>query len=292
MIARHPSARLSLLCAVTMLAFAANSLLNKMALTDGGTGPASFAALRLGAGAAMLGALVLLADTNGPARLRAVTRPGHAIALAVYMLGFSFAYVTLDAGLGALILFAGVQITMFAGGILAGDAIPPRRWMGAGLALTGLSWLLWPIGGGAPPLSGALLMTAAAIGWGVFSLKGRGGGDPLATMAGSFLLALPAALLAVVLIGGDGLDARGAVLAVVSGAVTSGLGYALWYRVLPQLASSAAAVLQLSVPVIAMIGGAVLLGETIGLRAALAAVAVLGGIALAVTAPSAPARRG
>ena len=292
MIARHPAAGLAILCALTMLAFAANSLLNKLALTGGDTGPAAFAAIRLGAGATVLGTLVLLAGTGGTARLRAGMRAGHAGALAAYMLGFSFAYVTLDAGLGALILFGAVQVTMFAGGLAAGDAIPRRRWLGAALAMAGLAWLLWPVGAGAPPLGGAALMTVAGVGWGIFSLKGRGGRDPLATMAGSFLLALPAALVALVLVGGDGVDTRGAVLAVLSGGVTSGLGYAAWYRVLPRIASSAAAVLQLSVPVIAMAGGVALLGETIGLRAVLAAAVVLGGVALAVTAPSAPARRG
>lgn len=288
---RDPALGLAALCAVTMVAFAANSLLNRLALSGGDTGPAAFAAIRLAAGAAVLCALVL-AGRDGPGRLRAGLRPGTAGALAVYMLGFSFAYVTLDAGLGALILFGAVQITMFAGGVVAGDAIPLRRWLGAGLAMAGLVGLLWPGGTTAPPLVGAILMTLAGVGWGMFSLKGRGARDPLGAMAGSFLLALPAGLLALAAVGGDGVDAQGALLAVISGAVTSGLGYALWYRVLPQLASSAAAVLQLSVPVLAMAGGAALLSEVIGPRAAIAAVVVLGGVALAVTAPSAPARPG
>ncbi|MGS4945400.1 EamA family transporter [Meridianimarinicoccus sp. RP-17] len=288
---RRPGLGLAVLCAATMTAFAANSLLNRLALVEGETGPAAFAALRLAAGAAILCALVLCGP-NGMTRVRSGLRVGHAAALAAYMVGFSFAYVTLDAGLGALILFGTVQITMFAGGVVAGDTISARRWLGAGLAMAGLAGLLWPAGSAAPPFAGAALMTAAGIGWGIFSLKGRGGRDPLGTMAGSFLLALPAGLLALTAVGGDGLGIRGALLAVVSGAVTSGLGYALWYRVLPQIASSTAAVLQLSVPVIAMAGGAALLGEAVGLRAAVAAVVVLAGIALAVTAPSAPARRG
>lgn len=286
----HPALGLAGLCAVAMLAFAANSLLNRLALTGGDTGPAAFAAIRLAAGAAVLCALVLRGK-GGPARVRSGLRAGHAAALAAYMLGFSFAYVTLDAGLGALILFGAVQITMLGGGIVAGDAIPARRLLGAALAMAGLVGLLWPAGAAAPPLAGAAMMTVAGIGWGIFSLKGRGGRDPLGTMAGSFLLALPAGLLALVVVGGDGLDGRGAAFAVVSGAVTSGLGYALWYRVLPRLASSAAAVLQLSVPVIAMAGGAALLGETVGPRAVVAGVVVLGGVALAVTAPSAQAPR-
>jgi len=288
---RQSARGLAALCAVTMCAFAANSLLNRLALTGGDTGPAAFATIRLGAGAVVLCALVM-GGRDAPARLRTGVQGGRAAALAIYMLGFSFAYVTLDAGLGALILFGAVQITMFAGGMVAGDTIPARRLAGAGLAMAGLVGLLWPAGATAPPLAGALLMTVAGIGWGVFSLKGRRGQDPLATMAGSFLLALPAGLLALAVVGGDGLDARGALLAVLSGAVTSGLGYALWSRVLPRLASSAAAVLQLSVPVIAMAGGVALLGETVGIRAIGAGIMVLGGVALAVTAPSAPARRG
>lgn len=281
--------RIALLVALTMVAFASNSILNRLALVETGTGPASFAALRILSGAAFLSGLVLW--RGGAGRLRAGLHMPQAAALTLYVLGFSFAYVSLDAGLGALILFGGVQVTMFAGSVLARDAIPLRRWAGGGLAFAGLIWLLWPVGAAAPAPLGALLMTAAAIGWGIFSLLGKGGRDPLATTAGSFALAVVPCLTVVALLP-DALTPGGAVLAVVSGAVTSGLGYALWYSLLPRLASSVAAVLQLTVPVIAMAGGMVFLGEALTLRFVVAAALVLGGVALAVTAPSFRARRG
>jgi drug/metabolite transporter (DMT)-like permease len=281
--------RLVALVALTMVAFAANSVLNRMALAGTATGPAAFAAIRLAAGAAVLGVLTL--HRGGMARLRAGLAPRNALALGVYMLGFSFAYVTLDAGIGALLLFGGVQITMFAGSVLAGDRIPPARGLGAGIAFLGLLTLLWPAGAAAPPLSGAVLMLAAAVGWGCYSLLGRGSRDPLGVTAGAFLLALaPAAVVLAVAPGR--VDGPGVALALVSGAVTSGLGYALWYSLLPRLASSVAAVVQLTVPVIAALAGALLLGEAPGLRFAVAAALVLGGVAVAIRAPSVPARRG
>jgi drug/metabolite transporter (DMT)-like permease len=288
-----PFTRLVAACALTMVAFAANSILTRLALTASDTGPATFSVLRLAAGAGMLCALVLLrrGDTAGGARLRAGLRWRNAGALALYVLGFSFAYVTLDAGLGALILFGVVQITMFAGGLWMREPIPPRRWAGAGLAFAGLAWLMWPAGAYAPPVAGAALMAAAAVGWAVFSLLGKGSDDPLAITAGSFALALIPALAVLAVVGLDGADATGVVLALVSGALTSGLGYALWYRLLPQLASSVAGVLQLTVPVIAMAGGMVFLGEALTARFAIAAALVMGGVALAVIAPSVPARR-
>jgi drug/metabolite transporter (DMT)-like permease len=204
------------------------------------------------------------------------------------MLGFSFAYLTLDAGLGALILFAGVQVTMFAGAALGGEPIPPRRWAGAGVAFAGLAWLLWPQGAGAPDPAGAALMAAAALGWGVYSLAGRGTADPLAATAANFVVALPAALVALALAADFGdATATGVGAALVSGAVTSGLGYALWYGVLPRLGASRAAVAQLTVPVIAIAGGVMFLGEAPTLRMLLAGAVVLGGVALSL----APARR-
>lgn len=277
------------LVALAMLAFAANSVLNRMALTEAGMGPAAFAVIRVAAGAMMLGALVMA--RGGWARLSPKLNAVNALALAAYMLGFSYAYVSLDAGFGALILFGGVQITMFAGSVLGGDVIPPRRWLGAGVAFAGLAWLLWPEGAAAPSLAGAALMGVAAIGWGIYSLRGRGASDPLATTAASFLLALIPAGIAVAMLP-DSLTTYGVVLAILSGAVTSGLGYALWYAVLPGLSASSAGVVQLTVPVIAIAGGALLLAEPVSMRLMLASVLVLGGVGLAVTAPSAPARRG
>lgn len=273
--------RLFLLTALTMTAFAANSILNRAALAGGEIGPWAFASIRLAAGVAMLWLLIGLRD-------RRIIRPGPfdltAVAgLLAYMLGFSYAYVALDAGLGALILFGGVQITMFLGALIGGETVPPRRWMGAGLAFGGLVLLFWPVGAAVPDLLRAGLMVVAAVGWGLYSLRGRGVSDPLRATAGNFLFALAPAL-ALGLWWPDGVSptGRGILLAVVSGAVTSGMGYALWYSLLPRLGASVAAVAQLSAPVIALAAGAVLLGEEITLRAVLAAALVLGGVAIGV----------
>lgn len=273
--------RLLGLTAVVLVAFAANSVLNRLALAEGGIGPAAFAAIRLGAGAAVLAMLVLARGGRVP-----LLAPGRAVgagSLALYMLGFSFAYLTLDAGLGALILFGGVQVTMFAGAVLSREAIPPRRWAGAAVAFGGLAWLLWPEGAGAPDALGAALMAAAALGWGVYSLVGRGAADPLAATAANFAAALPAALAALALAADfGGATALGVAAAVTSGAVTSGLGYALWYAILPRLGASRAAVAQLTVPVIAVAGGAAVLGEVPTVRMLLAGAVVLGGVWLSL----------
>lgn len=273
--------RLFLLTALVMAAFAANSVLNRLALAGGDIGPAAFAALRLAAGAAVLALLVLARGGRVP-----LVAPGRlaAAALALYMLGFSFAYVTLDAGLGALILFGGVQITMFAGAVLAGEPIPGRSWAGAALAFAGLAWLLWPEGAGAPDPGGAALMAAAALGWGLYSLFGRRAADPLAATAANFAVALPAGLVALALAADlGGATAIGIAAAAVSGAVTSGLGYALWYAVLPGLGASRAAVAQLTVPVIALAGGALILAEAPTPRMLMAGAVVLGGIWLSLS---------
>lgn len=270
--------RLFLLSLVVMVAFAGNSVLNRMALTAGDIGPAMFAAIRVGAGAAVLVALVALRGGRLP--LRAPGRLLGAAWLSLYMLGFSFAYLRLDAGMGALILFGGVQITMFAGALLARELIAPMRWAGAGLACAGLAWLLWPLGSGAPDPLSAGLMAAAALGWGLYSLAGRRVSDPLAATAANFTLALPVALAALLLADPGVAGARGVALAVLSGAVTSGLGYALWYAVLPRLQAGQAALAQLAVPVFAMLGGAALLAEAPGLRMILAGGVVLAGVAL------------
>lgn len=268
--------RLFLLTSLTMLAFAANSLLNRMALEDGATGPAAFAAIRLVSGALCLWLIVLMRN-GGP---RPVWHAGGAASLALYVLGFSFAYVTLPAGVGALILFGGVQITMFAGALILRESVPARRWAGAVLAFGGLVWLLWPAGVSAPDPLGAGLMAAAAFGWGIYSLLGRSATDPLRATAGNFVFAVPFGVVLFAVIP-DGASAQGVLLAVVSGAVTSGCGYALWYSVLPHLGASRAAVAQLCVPVIAALGGLALLGEGLGLRFAMASALVLGGVLLA-----------
>ena len=271
--------RILALTALTMIAFAANSVLNRAALADGDAGPAAFAAVRLVSGALCLVALVAL--RGGLPRLAGPGRAAGTLALALYMLGFSFAYVALDAGVGALILFGGVQITMFAGALILRERPPPARWIGSAIAFAGLAWLLWPGATGAPPVAGAALMIAAALGWGVYSLRGRRVTDPMQDTAANFLCAAPLAL-AVWLVIPDAIGPTGLALAILSGAVTSGMGYALWYSLLPRLTASFAAILQLSVPVIAVAAGVAFLGESVGPRVIAGAVLVLGGIALSL----------
>jgi len=269
--------RLIILVSITMLAFAANSILNRMALTESEAGAASFAALRLLSGALMLVAIVQM---RGQANWR-LTNVAGPLSLLAYVIGFSFAYLSLDTGLGALILFGGVQITMFAGALLRGESVPTMRWIGAGFAFAGLSFLMWPSGTAPVPLLGAGLMLGAALGWGIYSLLGAGAADPLGATARNFLWATPLGLLPAFFMW-DGMSPIGAFLAVLSGAVTSGLGYALWYRVLPELPASVAAVAQLTVPIIAMAGGTVFIGEEMTWRFLVAALMVLGGVVLSL----------
>jgi drug/metabolite transporter (DMT)-like permease len=273
--------RLILLTVLTMCAFAANSVLTRAAVEGGHMDPAAFAVLRVAAGAAMLGAIALWRGVALPLRGRA--RVAGALSLAAYMAGFSLAYLTLDAGLGALILFGVTQITMFAHASLTGERPSLRQITGAGIAFGGLVLVLWPGTGNAADFHGALLMVFAGLGWAVYTIAGRGAADPLAATGANFVLCLP--LLALLLIGVEleG-DAWGVTLAVLSGAVMSGLGYALWYTVLREMHSATAAVVQLSVPVIALVAGAVLLGEAVPPVVMLAAACVVGGIGWAVTA--------
>ena len=276
--------RLFLLTSLTMFGFAANSLLNRAALAGGHIGAGEFGTIRLAAGAAALAALCVA--LRGGLRLFGPGRITGVAMLLIYIYGFSAAYDGLDAGLGALILFGTVQVTMFAAGVIGGEAMPPRRWVGAALALGGLAWLLWPgAQASVSPLHGALMATAGA-GWGLYSLAGRKERDALGATAANFILALPLGAVLGLALPAPGLpvaiSATGVGLAVLSGAVTSGMVYALWYAVLPGLDRSVAAVAQLTVPVIAIAGGVLLLGETLGPGLVLAAAVVLGGVALSV----------
>ncbi|WP_071672878.1 DMT family transporter [Nioella nitratireducens] len=279
--------RLVALTALTMLAFAANSLLNRMALAGGDIDATGFAIVRVASGAAVLVVLSLVQRRGLP-----ILAPGRivgALSLVLYLMGFSIAYIRLDAGLGALILFGMVQITMFAGAVIARDTVAPARWIGSGVALVGLGWLVSPAGALSVPPFGAAVMALAGIGWGLYSLVGRKAGDPLAATAANFLLAAPVCLILPMVLptqmGAMPMTARGIGLACVSGAVTSGLGYALWYSLLPRLETAVAGLVQLSVPVIALVGGVLLLGETATPRLVLAAAIVLGGIAFGLLAP-------
>ena len=271
-----------LLVAVVMTAFAGNSVLNRLAVEGGAIGAEPFAVIRLASGALMLAALTLLRG-RGPARVGWI----GPVALVAYMAGFSLAYRGLDAATGALILFGGVQVVMLVGALASGERIAPMRWTGMALAMAGLALLLGP-GAGAPRAVPAALMGLAALGWGVYSLVGRRAADPLGETAANFIVATPLCL-PLLLAGAGPVTAWGAALAVVSGAVTSGLGYALWYAVLPRLTASAAALAQLSVPLIALLGGAALVGEWPSARFTPAALLILGGIALGLRRARRPA---
>lgn len=280
--------RLILLTALTMVAFASNSLLNRVALDGGHIDPVSFASIRIVAGVAML--ILILMMRRGKLPLFERERVLGALSLAAYMIGFSLAYATLDAGLGALILFGVVQITLFVYGALRGLAPTARQMAGASIAFVGLLIVLLPSGGGSVDLGGSILMIVAGLGWAVYTLAGRGAKDPLAATAANFVFAMPLLLLLLI---GQTLNANtfGIMLAVVAGAITSGLGYTLWYSVLPSMSPSTAAVVQLSVPIIAIVAGALLLGEAITLAIIAAAALVVGGVALAVTTRSLPTDR-
>ena len=276
-----------LLTALAMLAFAANSLLCRLALQQPTIDPASFGAVRLAAGAVTLGLVVRLR------RPPAVAARGDWLAATMlfgYVAFFSFAYLSLSAGTGALILFGAVQLTMFGVGLYGGERFRAAAWAGLALALAGLVVLVAP-GLTAPPLLGALSMGLAGIAWGVYSLRGRGVTDPIGATAGNFFRAAPLAValaVALALMGQARANATGLALAVASGAVTSGLGYVVWYAALAGLSSLRAATVQLSVPVIAAFAGVLFLGEAITPRLALASLAIVGGIALVLTSRAGP----
>ena len=275
--------RLFVLTAITMIAFAANSVFARLALGGGAIDPAGYTLVRIVAGAAMLMLLVGL-NAKGRARMRGAGSLASALALFFYAAGFSYAYVALETGIGALILFACVQATMIGWAVARGDRPVPLEWAGLIAAFAALVWLVSP-GLAAPDPLGALLMAAAGIAWGVYSLRGRGVGDPLAGTAGGFALAVPMGVL-LALIGLAGLSASpfGIFMAMASGALASGLGYALWYRVLRSLTATQAGIVQLTVPVLAALGGIVFLGEPLTLRFALASILILGGVAVAILA--------
>jgi drug/metabolite transporter (DMT)-like permease len=275
--------RLILLTTLTMAAFAGNSVLNRLAVGQDGLNPASFALIRVGAGAATLILLLVLRDglrLRPRLRLAAGSLPGIT-GLSIYLAAFSVAYTGLTAGAGALILFGTVQITMFAGAVLSGKALAPLRVAGAGVAFLGLLALLWPGAAASVALGPAFAMALAGVGWGVYSLAGGRNTDALAGTALNFVGALPVIALFWLATGAAPLTGPGVWLAAISGAVTSGLGYALWYHILPALGTQRAAVAQLTVPVLAAAGGAALLGEGLGLRFAVASLLVLGGVGMA-----------
>ncbi len=281
--------RVALLTLVAMVAFAGNSLLTRAALRGSGIDAASFTAIRIVSGAVALWLIVAL--RSRPASARAAGTWGSALALFAYAAAFSLAYLSLTAATGALLLFGAVQVTMITAGLIGGERLTAAQALGLALAFAGLVGMLLP-GLSAPPIGGALVMVLAGVAWGLYSLRGRhavaGGSDPTVVTAGNFILAVPLALglagAAWALTTGLHVDAAGVGLAVASGAVTSGLGYAVWYAALMGLTATTAATVQLSVPVIAAVAGVSLLGESLTLRLVLASAAVLGGIAVVILA--------
>lgn len=278
--------RVIILTLLAMIAFAGNSLLCRLALKRTTIDAASFTFIRILSGAVALWLIVMI----GKGTQAKAGNWASALALFAYAAAFSFAYISLSAGTGALLLFGAVQATMIIWGLYQGERLRTRQWVGLALAITGLVALLSP-GLSAPPINGALLMLCAGIAWGFYSLRGKGAGDPVTTTAGNFLRAAAfAAALSIALLPWIKLDPVGVSYAILSGAIASGIGYVIWYSALPGLKAASAATVQLSVPVLAAAGGILFLSEAITLRFLLASIAVLGGIALVVTenAPVAP----
>jgi drug/metabolite transporter (DMT)-like permease len=276
--AQHSSTLL--LTTIAMLAFAANSLLCRLALGAGLIDAASFTGVRVASGAIMLGLIVI-------PRFRA---HGHAkvdwravLMLFTYMICFSIAYLSLGAGTGALILFGAVQLTMFVVALRAGEEFSIMSWMGLSLAIGGLIYLVFP-GVSAPDPVGALLMAVAGIAWGFYSLIGRSVSDPMEATAYNFVYSMPlVAITSLLFIDDFHITSTGAALAVASGAIASGLGYFVWYAALRGLSAIRAATVQLSVPIIAAFGGVLLLAEDVTLRLLLASAATLGGVAIVLS---------
>lgn len=263
-----------------LVAFALNSILCRMALGSDEIDAASFTAIRLVSGAVTLAAIVLLFS-----RTRSIGRPGHwlsAFFLFAYAICFSFAYVDLTTGTGALILFGSVQLTMIATALVKGERPRPLEWLGLFIALGGLIYLVFP-GLASPPLVSSALMVAAGAAWGFYTLRGKGSADPLAETTGNFVRSVPMVVLAgLPFLSQIHLSTRGILLAVLSGAVASGIGYTVWYAALKHHTSTRAAILQLAVPIIAAGGGILFLSEAVALRLLIAAILILGGILLTV----------
>jgi drug/metabolite transporter (DMT)-like permease len=275
-----------ILTAFTLVAFAANSLLCRMALGGELVDPVSFTTLRLASGALVLVPLSRLAG-EWPSAVGTQGREKHGswgsgLALFAYAIAFSLAYVSLDAGMGALILFGCVQATMLGAGLKSGERPHPAQWLGLGTAIGGLVYLVSP-GITAPDPLGALLMAIAGIAWGVYSLRGKGESAPVLATTNNFVRAAPmTALVSAAFFSLAHAETRGVILAVVSGAITSGLGYVLWYKALRGLTTTQASIVQLLVPVIAAFGGVLFLAEQVSARLAIASALILGGVAVSI----------
>jgi drug/metabolite transporter (DMT)-like permease len=277
------SAQVFILTLAAMIAFASNSLLCRAALKQTSIDAASFTFIRV-----FSGAVVLWLVVNLRRMVRTTQSVGvggnwiSALALLIYAASFSFAYVAVAAGTGALLLFGAVQATMILWGLHKGERLRVIQILGLIIAMTGLVVLLFP-GLSAPPLFGSILMLGAGVAWGIYSLRGKREKNPVTETTGNFVRAVPfAAAVSIIFLRLLNVDLAGVGYAIISGAITSGLGYVIWYSVLPSLKAASAATVQLSVPVLAATGGILLLGEPLTLRYLLASIAVLGGIALVI----------
>lgn len=281
--------RTALLTALAMLGFAANSLLCRAALRGTAIDAASFTAIRLATGAVVLVAIVTLRG----ATVRGEGSWTSMLALAGYAVAFSYAYLDIGAATGALLLFGCVQLTMLAGALIRGERPLPRQWLGWGLAIAGLVAINAP-GLDPPPLRGALLMAIAGVAWGVYSLRGKGVTRPLVATASNFARCVPViALLAAVAFATNGhASPTGIMLAAASGGIASGLGYALWYAAVPALGATRAALVQLSVPVLTAGAAVTVLGEALRLNVVVGGAAIVGGLAVALTASRRDVPRG
>lgn len=285
---RKFATRTVLLTVVAMLAFAANSLLTRLALGQDLIDAATFTSVRVISGAVTLGLIIMF---RGRSRGRGAADWRPAIMLFTYMAFFSFAYLSLSAGTGALILFGAVQLTMIIFALREGEHFSLLSWAGLALAILGLIYLVSP-GVTAPDPLGAVLMAIAGIAWGFYSLSGRGAADPLEATARNFLYSVPLVLIVSLFFWPDySSSSNGLALAVASGAIASGCGYVIWYAALSGLTATRAATVQLSVPVIAAFGGVIMLSEQLTLRLLLASAATLGGVAIVLAQRAAKASR-
>jgi drug/metabolite transporter (DMT)-like permease len=277
------------LTTLALIAFAANSVFCRLALAQPIIDPASYTAVRLITGAVTLWIIAALR------RKESFRKSGgnwiSAAMLFLYAVTFSFAYISLSAGTGALILFAAVQITMIAVGLYRGELPELSEWFGLFIAIGGLIYLVSP-GITAPSTVGSVLMATAGLAWGVYSLRGRGVSDPIGATADNFIRTVPLAVgAALAWLPTLTLTPMGFLWAALSGSITSGVGYVIWYAALRGLTATRAAIVQLAVPVLAALAGVVVLGEAISLRLVISAVVILGGVGLAVSRTSVPERQ-
>lgn len=268
------------LTSCALVAFAANSVLCRFALGTGAIDAAGFTFIRLLAGVVALFLILLVRSSTSPMIRKGSWSAG--LMLFLYAVTFSYAYLELDTGTGALILFGSVQITIIGVSIFRGNKLLPIEWIGLAFAFAGLVYLFLP-GVSAPSIQGFLLMSSAGAAWGIYTLLGRGSENPLADTAYNFLRSMPFILVIVIVaLGNFHFTTNGIILAIVSGAITSGLGYTIWYTALKSITATQAAVSQLAVPIIAALGGVIFMSEVITLRLSVAAIMVLGGIFLVV----------